>query len=309
MNQELIDNFTVLVNYYKKIKDVWRMKSYQKAILAIKNLDFVITDVKQVKKIPNIGKSISEKIQEYLEYGYISKAEEFKTTLNVTTDKERILNMFQNIWGVGPVKAQELYDLGYTTLDELRENEHILTTNQKIGLKYYDDFLKPIPRDYIYIFELMLKTVIIYELGKQFELVIAGSYRRGAKQSGDIDCLVTSDTFTLNDLVKVLIDWNIVTEVLSMRNEKFMGVVHCPNNQWFYFRMDIEFLPKEEWGSGLLYFTGSKEYNLNTRITAKKKGMVLNEHGLFKNDHRLPLHTEQEIVEYLGLPYVKPEKR
>ena len=140
---------------------------------------------------------------------------------------------------------------------------------------------------------------------------VAGSYRRGATKSGDIDCLITSKTITLKDIIRVLIKWKVVTDVLSMKDEKFMGVVNCPSGQWFRFRMDIEFLPEEEeWGSGLLYFTGSKDFNKRMRAIAKRKGLTLNQHGLFDSEgKRLLLYTEKEIMEYLDMKFVIPSER
>jgi len=35
---------------------------------------------------------------------------------------------------------------GYRTLDDLRAVESTLTCNQRIGLKYYDEFLERMPR-------------------------------------------------------------------------------------------------------------------------------------------------------------------
>ena len=88
-----------------------------------------------------------------------------------------------------------------------------------------------------------------------------------------------------------------------------MGIGHCPDGSRHYFRIDIEFLPEEEWGSGLLYFTGSKEFNVSMRAIAKKRGYVLNQHGLFKKDRRLPLYREEQFMEFLDIDYVNPENR
>lgn len=314
MNQSLNENLGILVRYYKKVKDAWRQQAYQRAIISIKALDFEITDIKQLKGVKGVGKSIQEKIKEFLETGQIQKVEEVKGHLvqKVHTDKkEAVLEKFQSIWGVGPVKARELYESGMRTVEDVRRNQQALNANQKIGLKYYQDLLKPIPRKYIDIFKLVMKSVIANEYGlNSFRMKIAGSYRRGAQESGDIDCLITSKVFTLPELIPLLVKWGIVTDILSMREEKFMGVVHCPNGQWYHFRMDIEFLPEDEWGSGLLYFTGSKAFNVAMRVDAKKMGYILNQHGLFdKNGNRIPVYTEEELMAAIGMKYVPPERR
>lgn len=314
MNQGLIENLGILARYYKKVGDAWRQQAYQRAIIPIKALDFEITDVKQVKNVKGIGKSIQAKIKEYLDNGQIRKVEEVKVHLQQKVHKDKketILETFKAIWGVGPAKARELYASGLRTLDDVRRNQDMLTENQRIGLKYYEDLLKPIPRKYIDVFQLTVRTVIAKEFGlHSFRMQVTGSYRRGAKQSGDIDCLITSKVFTLQDLIDVLVKWGIVTDILSMRGEKFMGIVHCPNGQWYHFRMDIEFLPEDEWGAGLLYFTGSKGFNVAMRADAKRLGYTLNQHGLFdKQGNRIPAYTEEELMTAVGMKYVPPNKR
>jgi nucleotidyltransferase/DNA polymerase involved in DNA repair len=54
-----------------------------------------------------------------------------------------------DIWGVGPAKAEKLYDSGFTSVAKLRASksgEEALTTMQKIGLRYFEDLRQKIPR-------------------------------------------------------------------------------------------------------------------------------------------------------------------
>jgi DNA polymerase/3'-5' exonuclease PolX len=76
-------------------------------------------------------------------------------------------------------------------------------------------------------------------------------------------------------------------------------------------RIDIHKMDYDEWGSGVLYFTGSKEFNITMRNRAISKGYKLSEKGLFyKNGERVPnTRTEKEIFEVLDMPYVPPEDR
>ena len=68
-----------------------------------------------------------------------------------------------------------------------KKGEKFLTANQIIGLKYYDDLLEPIPREYIRIFDGVLNYVLNETYGKSsYKLEIAGSYRRGKETSGDM---------------------------------------------------------------------------------------------------------------------------
>lgn len=75
-------------------------------------------------------------------------------------------------------------------------------------------------------------------------------------------------------------------------------------------QVDIRLVHDYEFGSAMLYFTGSKEHNIRLRTIAKERGMKINEYGIFdvKTGERLA-ETEEEMYELLGLNYVSPEKR
>lgn len=59
------------------------------------------------------------------------------------------LQDLEQIWGVGTVKALDLWSKGYKTIQSLRKatknSEGILTSNQVIGLKHYEDLKEKIP--------------------------------------------------------------------------------------------------------------------------------------------------------------------
>jgi DNA polymerase beta len=316
--QAIIDNFQILVKYYKQENDTWRVRAYNNAIIALKKLPISdIRNINQVKNVPNIGKQSLAKINEYLETGEIEKVQEVKKLLvketenDETISKNRILGKFSSILGAGEKTAEKWWNSGMRSFEDLQKNKHLLTHQQKIGLKYYNDLQKRIPREYIDTFQVMIRYILAKEIGlDNYKMQVAGSYRRGNSNSGDIDILITSKKTTLRKIVDVLKEWKVITDVISMKDEKFMGIAHCPSGKYFYFHVDIVFLPKEEWGSGLLWFTGSKVFNINMRARAKKMGYTLNQKGLFdQNGDQIKAFTEKEIMYALKMNWVPPEKR
>lgn len=321
-NKKLIEQFSTLRKYFQEKGDKGRAIAYSKAIVALRSIDEPITSVKQLKGIRGIGPKVTEKVQEFLTKGIVGVSEkakkEMKSEEKPKTKKDLVLEQFETIWGIGPVKAKKLYeDENIHSLKQLEKNTHLLTVQQQIGLKYREDLLKKIPRTLI----TAINVIMVYHMNKEFgkgtyKLKIAGSYRRGASESGDIDCLITSDdgiknNLNIEDVVELLKRKGLIVSVLGMKKEKFMGIAHCGD---FYFRLDIEFVKKEEWGSSLLYFTGSKEFNVYMRAEARRKGMLLNEHGLFKTKDNLvkkieDAPTEKRIFELIGLKYIPPERR
>lgn len=73
--------------------------------------------------------------------------------------------------------------------------------------------------------------------------------------------------------------------------------------------MDVRFVKKSQWGSALMYFTGSKEHNIAVRKVATKKGLKLNEYGLFKGEEVVTSKTEEDIYNALDLRYYEPRER
>jgi hypothetical protein len=71
-------------------------------------------------------------------------------------------------------------------------------------------------------------------------------------KSGDIDCLISWKNCDLEDIVIFLKQKKIITDILSMREEKFMGIARAKNHG--HLRLDIEFLPEHEFQAGLIVF-------------------------------------------------------
>ena len=352
MNEGLIERFRVLQAHYRLQNDVGRSIAYGKIATVLRTLAFRIERVSQVEGLPGIGPKAKAKIQEYLDTGRIAASDKTRGAVDPRqSSREKVIARFLKVWGVGPARAAALYDRGMRTLSDLRKNRGLLTGQQRIGLRYYKDFLKRVPRDQILALVALMRHYLnravmhgewsarsspsaershrlchaspgatrplssrcpeSVRTSKDFKIAIAGSYRRGMPTSGDIDCLVQSRAFRLNEMVSLLQKRGIITDVLSMRSQKFMGVARCPGGGRAI-RLDIQFVQPNEWGSALLYFTGSKGFNLYIRGIAKKRGMLLNEHGLFSaetGERIASTPTEESVFEALGLEFTPPERR
>jgi DNA polymerase (family 10) len=61
----------------------------------------------------------------------------------------------------------------------------------------------------------------------------------------------------------------------------------------------------------MIYFTGSKAHNIRIREMAVRKGLKLNEYGLFraKSGKLIVAETEEQVYEKLGLPWIPPTLR
>ena len=106
-----------------------------------------------------------------------------------------------------------------------------------------------------------------------------GSYRRGAKDSGDIDICISDpndDAGVFNKFIDALIEKGILIEVLSRGNTKSLGVSRLRRKPAR--RIDFMFTKHNELAFALLYFTGSKSFNTVMRKRALDMGYSMNEH-------------------------------
>jgi len=309
LNEDFIKVLSELSGLMMRKGEPFRARAYQKAEEAIIRFPDDIYDVKQVKGIPAIGKTILTKFEEFVETGTIAALEK---------ERNDPANKLAEIFGIGPKKAKELVESGITTVEQLRENLKLLNDKQKIGLKYYDDILKRIPRNEIVEFSKLFTEIFDKVAPPESNFEIVGSYRRGASNSGDIDIIITNQNNnkeTFNLLLDALIKDKIVVEVLSRGKTKSLTLVQIKKDAPIR-RVDFLYTPPNEYAFALQYFTGSKLFNTVVRQRALDLGYTLNEHGLsyFSKgvkgnlvDKQFP--TEESILNFLGLAYVKPENR
>ena len=307
LNETYIGLMEELADIMMKQGEPFRARAYKKAQETIMTYSGDITTPEQLKGYPNIGPTIMEKLKEFQETGTLKILERERTNP---------ANILADIYGIGPKKAKELVSQGITSIEMLRANQDKLNDTQKVGLKYYEDILKRLPRaeidKYAHIFQTDFNKVATPD--SRFEIV--GSYRRGLESSGDIDVIITSNqpqVFT--NFINELIAQKIIIEVLSRGPTKSLVITKIPSSDVFR-RVDFLYTTPEEYPFSVLYFTGSKMFNTVMRGHALKQGLTMNEHGLYKMDDKKKgdkvahvFRDEQDIFDYLHLQYKPPKER
>jgi len=296
---------------YMEMDDVdFRTKAYHRAAHTIETLSVDVADIAEqgkLEELPGIGKHIHEKIQEILDTGKLQYLEDLKVKFPVD------IGSLKSVEGLGPKKIKLLYhELGIKNLDDLEKEgkRHNIRKLKGMGVKTEVKILQNIEfarkstgrqllGDSILLANEIKKRVGSWEVVEQVE--IAGSIRRRTETVGDIDILtVTNHPDTLMELFT---NMDLVDEVIVKGHSK--STVRLFNGM----DVDMRVFREEDFGSALVYFTGSREFNIQLRKIAISQKMKLNEYGVFADDIRLAGKSENDVFKALGLEYILPELR
>jgi DNA polymerase/3'-5' exonuclease PolX len=319
--QTIIDNMKAIRKIEQTNKQFFKVRAYNRVIKELENFATPIYTLQDLDSVPGIGEGIRKKLVEIFETGFVAAAAEELTNL----EDERVIETLTGVMNIGPVKARELFTKhNIRSIAQLRESPALLNAKQLAGLTYYEDFLKRIPRKEMDKHNTFVKSIIdninaSHEIKEKDPIIfeIAGSYRRGVSSSGDIDVLVscTNCSKAISTIVDSLKSKKYVVETFANGDGKYMGACRLPRHKTVR-RLDIVFVPSNQYPFALLYFTGSQAFNIAMRKTALEKGLSLSEHGLkytkgpkkgefMSHDFQ----TEADVFTFLGMPTTSPTGR
>ena len=288
----------------------FRIRAYERASQNIEalpgNIEAFVNEG-TLKNIDGIGKDLEQKIKEIVSTGRLKYLEELKKDM-----PEGLIEML-NVPGIGPKTAKLLYeklDIQDVVMLERMAAAGKIRDLPGMGEKTEENILAGIDLFKKSRERLDLKTAtdvangFISQLKKLKEVKHidpAGSLRRMKESVRDLDILVSSkypekviDTFTkLSDVKDIIAKGQTKSSVLTNDN----------------IQVDMRVVDDESYGASLMYFTGSKEHNIKLRQLAIKKGLKLNEYGLFRDEKRIAGKREEEMYKTLDLVYIEPELR
>ena len=218
----IIDALRVLQARDKAEKKPFSARAYATVLRHMEAHPEPIRSLAEIPVFQGVGEKIKKKMEEIVETGRLEAAEKAKADYPLEA-----LALFGSIYGIGPVKARELVEMGLRTLTDLRVELHLrydlLHEKQKAGLFYYEDLMERIPREEMREHEAYLVETLrvptplssgdasvsftntslssgdasvsftntsLSSRAGEVSLTIVGSYRRGAETSGDVDVLI-----------------------------------------------------------------------------------------------------------------------
>ncbi|MFC5906261.1 DNA polymerase/3'-5' exonuclease PolX [Streptacidiphilus monticola] len=291
--------------------DAFKVRAYEKAARAVAGYpeDVSRLDETGLRAIPQVGRSIADKVVEYLRTGTIAAVEEARARIPAGV---RELTAIPTL---GPKRAQQLHErLHVSSVAELADAIHQgrLEDLRGFGPKSAENLLHGIALLQQSGGRVLLDTAtetaeeVLAELSRITGCVrcgYAGSLRRMRETVGDIDLLVAAEDSA--PFMEAFTALPHTAEVIARGGTK-TSVRTTTGLQ-----LDLRVLPPDSWGAGLQYFTGSKAHNIGLRTLALHHGLKLSEYGLFQAESGRPVasRTEEEVYERLGLPWIPPPLR
>ena len=309
---EMFENIAGLLEM--KSEKVFTIRAYQRAARTIERLpmelDAMLREEQDLRKIPGIGKAIADKIAEMVETNSLRYYDNLKAEF-----PDGILDVMQ-IPGLGPKTVRRLWqELGVTNIPELEAaiEDGRLESLPRLGKKTAENIARQIQFQRTKSKRMPIARAqpicdrLIAALKAQCpgitRIVPGGSLRRFEETIGDIDLVCTADDPA--DVLDALATMPNVADVLGHGDTKVS--VYLSDG----IQIDLRVVHERHFGALLQYFTGSLQHNILLRDRANALNLSLNEYGITDRETGVMEEFADEPALYrrLGLQYIPPELR
>ena len=292
----------------------FRIRAYERAGQLIEGMTEDIIEFANKDKLidlPGIGRDLAEKIKEIIMTGKLKFYEDLKRQI-----PKGFLEIL-DIPGVGPKTAKLLLD--ELKIKDVADLEKAARSGKLLGLanikeKTVENILKGIElikrgKERMNLATAMAVaqefTSVLGKLPIVKKISVAGSLRRMKETVRDIDILVIS-----THPQKVM---DVFTKIASVKDVQAKGPTKSSVLTAEDIQVDLRVEELKSFGAAILYFTGSKNFNIKLRQMAIRKKLKINEYGVFsvkgKKETYMAGRSEEEIFKLLGLDYIEPELR
>jgi DNA polymerase (family 10) len=308
-----------------KGENPFRIRAYRNAVNTVNSLSRPLTAMvaagEDLTELPGIGERVAEHIEELLETGTITRLEE------LSAEVPKTLIDLTRLEGVGPKKAKRLFEeLGVRSVEDL-EAQLASGAVQKLsgfGARSAEKIARAIEahRQHTGRFQIdetenLVAGVLEHMRAAEgvARIDVAGSMRRRKDTIGDVDLLAQYEDDGTR-VVEHFVAYSGAARVEGSGPTKGSIVLHSG------LQVDLRVIPARSFGAALQYFTGSKDHNVALRTRAVRKGLRVNEWGVFRvpegvdpselgkeDGERLAGETEEGVYEAVGLSWIPPELR
>lgn len=264
----------------------------------------------RLTELPDIGKTIAEKIVELRDTGRLAALERLEARYPPG------LGEVMHLPGVGAKTTRKLFDaLGITGIDDLRAacEAGRVRGLPGLGAKAEEKILAAIaagggPRKRAILLDRALERAgdllaVVRAHPGCVAASEAGSLRRRRETVGDIDLIAAADD--PRPLLEAFAAADVVGEVIAVGDSKASIVTNDG------LQVDLRVVPPASFGNLLQHFTGSKDHNVAMREEAQARGLKVSEWGIEEVEtgvvHRFA--AEDDVYRFLGYAPIPPELR
>jgi DNA polymerase (family 10) len=291
-------------------KDRFRALAYERGARSLRGLEGDLASMAAkgtLEEIPGIGHDLGGMIEEYVRTHHIRRCER---------ELEKVpaeLLVLMDIPGLGPKTVALLHKKYHVKC--FPDLKRLLDTDALSGMRGFGEqkisnikrgiALWQASKQRMLLGEALPRAEKLLEDIRKIEGVkradLAGSLRRRRETIGDLDILIISD-----NSARALREFSrlpVVQQVIALGDTRATVIIDGG------IQVDVRAVGEQCYGAALQYFTGSKDHNVHLRTIAQKRGLKINEYGVFRGRRRLGGATETECYRLLGLPLIPAELR
>lgn len=295
--------------------DQFRIRAYRNAAQTISSLSRGAADMvknkEDLSELPGIGKDLAGKIKEIVETGSLTRLKELESRVPAE------LVTLMKISDLGPRRVLALHrTLGIGTRDELERaaKSGRIREVRGFGEKTEQKIIASLKRQAagkgenegrakFMVVEQVSLSLLTYlrKLRGAEQVEAAGSFRRKCETVADLDLVATCrrgsevmERFTRYEDVERIISKGATRSSIALRS----GL-----------QVDLRVVSQASYGAALHYFTGNKAHNIAIRRLGQKKGLKINEYGVYRDERQVAGRNEKDVYRSVGLPYIEPELR
>lgn len=289
----------------------FRVRAYKEGARVVENhgesLAAIAGEPGALESLPGIGKGIAQHLRDLVATGHTKELDDLAKKY-----PDDVVS-FTELQGLGPKRVRTLFDaLGIRTRAALEKAAKAgeLRDLPGFGEKVEQNVLKALATASQWSGRMLLATAwpLAHALADRVralegvtQVELAGSFRRRRESVGDLDLLVCGGDAA--QVMKAFTTHESVADVLGHGDTK--SSVRLTSG----LQADLRVVPEASFGAALLYFTGSKEHNIELRKLAIDKGWSLNEYGLTHGERVVAARSEEDVYRALGLAWIPPELR
>jgi len=314
-NNDVVEIFDEVADFLEiKGDNPFRVRAYRNAARTVSGLSRSVADLAKEDKgldgIPGIGKDLAEKIRTIVATKKLPFLEGLKKEFPPG------LSALLRVRGLGPKKVAALHkELKIASVEDLKKAaaDGKIRALAGFSVKTEQSILEEIGRGQVTDrgperFKLARAEEIVTPLFGELkgaagveEIAIAGSYRRRAETVGDVDILAAAEKSQA--VMDRFVHFDDVDKVLAEGETKSSVLLRGG------LQVDLRVVEPKSFGAALHYFTGSKAHNIAVRLMGVKRGLKVNEYGVFRGKKTIAGRTEEEIYKLFGMPWIEPELR